>query len=63
MFTKDDFDLLAPMVDGFSLMTYDYPHYSRYVCAYFFPIRSVVKWLRQVTHDPVPPPQKISTFD
>lgn len=29
MFTKDDFDLLAPMVDGFSLMTYDYPHYSR----------------------------------
>lgn len=29
MFTKDDFDLLAPMVDGFSMMTYDYPHYYK----------------------------------
>ena len=30
MFTKEDFDLLAPMVEGFSLMTYDYPNYGRY---------------------------------
>jgi len=28
MFSKEDFDLLAPIVDGFSLMTYDYPHYG-----------------------------------
>jgi len=28
-FTKDDFDLLAPMVEGFSLMTYDYPSYGK----------------------------------
>ena len=30
IFLKEDFDLLAPMVDGFSLMTYDYPHYYKY---------------------------------
>jgi len=29
IFGKEDFDLLAPMVDGFSLMTYDYPHYYK----------------------------------
>lgn len=29
IFLKEDFDLLAPMVDGFSLMTYDYPHYYK----------------------------------
>lgn len=29
MFSKEDFDLLAPMVDGFSMMTYDYPHYYK----------------------------------
>jgi len=29
MFSKDDFDLLAPMVDAFSMMTYDYPHYYK----------------------------------
>lgn len=29
MFSKGDFDLLAPIVDGFSLMTYDYPHFGK----------------------------------
>lgn len=29
MFSKEDFDLLAPIVDGFSLMTYDYPHFGK----------------------------------
>eukprot|EP00111_Clytia_hemisphaerica_P025037 TCONS_00073716-protein len=28
MFDRNDFELLAPIVDGFSLMTYDYPHYG-----------------------------------
>jgi len=28
MFSKEDFDILAPVVDGFSMMTYDYPHYG-----------------------------------
>eukprot|EP00795_Rhopilema_esculentum_P008743 gene8743-14766_t len=28
MFSKDDFDLLSPVVDGFSLMTYDYPNHG-----------------------------------
>ena len=31
MFSKEDFDLLAPVVDGFSLMTYDYPNHGRFV--------------------------------
>lgn len=29
MFSKEDFDLLSPIVDGFSLMTYDYPNYGQ----------------------------------
>jgi len=28
MFTKEDYDLIAPVVDGFSLMTYDYPNHG-----------------------------------
>ena len=31
MFTKEDYDLLAPVVDGLSLMTYDYPNHGRCV--------------------------------
>ena len=30
MFSKEDFDLLSPVVDGLSLMTYDYPNHGRY---------------------------------
>ena len=29
MFSKEDFDVLAPAVDAFSLMTYDYSNPSR----------------------------------
>ncbi|XP_047144279.1 chitinase domain-containing protein 1 isoform X1 [Hydra vulgaris] len=29
MFTKEDFDMIAPMVDSFSMMTYDYPNYGK----------------------------------
>ena len=30
MFSKEDYDLLSPVVDGLSLMTYDYPNHGRY---------------------------------
>lgn len=29
-FDKHDFELLAPVLDGFSLMTYDYSNHGRY---------------------------------
>ena len=35
MFTKEDYDLIAPVVDGFSLMTYDYPNHGRYFKVYY----------------------------
>ena len=30
-FDKHDFELLAPVLDGFSLMTYDYSSHGRYI--------------------------------
>ena len=50
MFSKDDFDLLSPVVDGFSLMTYDYPNHGRYVSVkevlnnYFFEFLMIILW-------------------
>ena len=40
MFSKEDFDLLAPIVDGFSLMTYDYPNFGKCVYINYFVIVS-----------------------
>lgn len=31
MFSKEDFALLYPVVDGFSMMTYDYSSHGGYV--------------------------------
>ena len=36
-FDKHDFELLAPVLDGFSLMTYDYSSHGRYSSKYAFP--------------------------
>lgn len=35
-FDKHDFELLAPVLDGFSLMTYDYSSHGRYSSKYRF---------------------------